>query len=78
MIGVDAVVVDARLREFHSLGDENVPEKEDVLPRSEGGTCAWRERMPATVDWGLFDEQTEAISSRGFFRTVRSQAECAR
>lgn len=78
MVGVDTVVVDARLREFHSPGDQTVPEQEDVLPRSAGGTCAWRERLPAAVDWTHFDKQTELTSSRGFFRTVRSPAECYR
>ena len=77
VLGKDAVVVDARLREFHSPGDQTVPEKEDVLPRSAGGTCEWRERLPAAVDWTRFDRQTEATSSRGFFRTVRSLAECS-
>ncbi|KAA0172690.1 hypothetical protein FNF27_05790 [Cafeteria roenbergensis] len=77
LLGKDAVVVDARLREFHSPGDQTVPEKEDVLPRSAGGTCEWRERLPAAVDWTRFDRQTEATSSRGFFRTVRSLAECS-
>lgn len=62
-LGVDRIVVDAQLREFHMAN--RFPNKAtfvDLTATEDGGDCAWRRTVPKLVDWSKFDEQTAASS----------------